>query len=273
MPEGDSVFRQAAELHRALAGKELTSSDFRVPAFATVDLRGFTVDAVVARGKHLMIRIGDLSVHSHLKMEGIWHLYAQSPAGTRARWRRPGHTARCVLTTAEVQAVGFSLGELQVISRSGEDEVLAHLGPDLLGTDWDPAEAARRMMLRPERAIGVALLDQSTMAGVGNVFRSEICFLSGVHPAVPVGDLLDLERVIEMSHRLLQVNRLRPQRCTTGTPGSGVQYWVYGRRNKSCLRCRTRIRESELGEERLRKAAQPDRVIYFCPACQPQGPP
>ncbi|MGJ9425649.1 DNA-formamidopyrimidine glycosylase family protein [Nesterenkonia halotolerans] len=267
MPEGDTVFRQAAVLHAALAGRELISSDFRVPTYATVDLSGRVVERVIARGKHLLMQFGDVSVQSHLKMEGTWHVYSRESGG-RVQWRRPAHTARCVLRTAEHEAVGFSLGELHVLSPAEEEDKLAHLGPDLLGPDWDAAEVARRLLAAPQRSIGVALLDQRNLAGVGNVFRSEICFLAGVLPSRPVAEVPDLGRIIQLSEKLLQVNRLRARRCTTGSPTAGPPYWVYGRGGKPCMRCGTRLRRGELGEAELRKAAVPDRVIYFCPSCQ-----
>lgn len=268
MPEGDTVFRQAAVLHAALAGKVLTGSDFRVPKYATVDLSGRTVERVIARGKHLLMQFGDLSVQSHLKMEGTWHVYPRDAQGGKPQWRRAAHTARCVLRTQDQEAVGFSLGELNVLSPAEEQEKLAHLGPDLLGPDWDAAEATRRLLAEPQRSIGVALLDQGNLAGVGNVFRSEICFLAGILPSRPVGEVKNLARVIELSEKLLTVNRLRVRRCTTANPTSGPPYWVYGRGGKPCMRCGTRLRKSELGEAELRKAAVPDRVIYFCPSCQ-----
>lgn len=269
MPEGDSVYRQAAMLHSALAGHQVLSSDFRVPAFATVDLVGAPVDRVLARGKHLLLYAAGLTVQSHLKMEGVWHVYPHSENGERPQWKRPGHTARCVLSTASHQAVGFALGELHVMKQGEEEPYLSHLGPDLLGLDWDPEEAERRLRLRPERSIGVALLDQTNLAGIGNVYRSEICFLARLHPQLPVAEVADMTAVIDISHKLLQVNKLRIRRCTTGSPTSALQYWVYGRARKACMRCGTTIQKSELGEERPRRAGMQDRVIYFCPACQP----
>lgn len=156
MPEGDTVWRTAQRLHRAMAGERLTGSDIRVPQHATVDLSGQVVHEVVSRGKHLLHRIGDdTTVHSHLKMEGSWHLYRPG-----SRWRRPGHQARVVLHTTTWMAVGFDLGVLDVVRRDDEDRLVGHLGPDLLGPDWDEREACRRLMAQPDRAIGEALLDQ-----------------------------------------------------------------------------------------------------------------
>ena len=215
MPEGDSVFRAAAQLHAALAGKELVSSDFRVPRFATLRLGGWTVDEVVPRGKHLLMRVHGptpkdrLTIHSHLKMEGSWQVY---PAG--GRWRKPGFTARCVLRTATADAVGFSLGILEVVRTDQEDAIVGHLGPDLLGRDWDPAEAERRLLAAPDVPIGVALLDQSKLAGIGNIYRCEACFLAGVHPASPVSAVPDLAALIADAQVLLSAN-LGPGRRTT----------------------------------------------------------
>lgn len=130
MPEGDTVWQAAARLRTALAGKALTVSDFRVPRYATVDLTPGPVEEVLSRGKHLLIRIGDATVHTHLKMEGAWHVY---PAGTR--WRRPGWQARVLLGTDDSLAVGFQLGIVEVVPRADEAGVIGHLGPDLLGPD------------------------------------------------------------------------------------------------------------------------------------------
>lgn len=278
MPEGDTVYRQAAALRSALAGQQLVTSDFRVPRYATVDLSGETVDSVGSRGKHLLIRAGGLTIQSHLRMEGTWHVYARESgvggrSGSFPRWRRTAHTARCVLTTADRQAVGFSLGELHVMRESEEAAFLAHLGPDLLGPDWDPDEAYRRLTSEPDRSIGVALLDQRNLAGVGNVFRSEICFLAGVHPGLSVAEVEagagTVHRVLDLSQRLLEINKSRTLRSTTGIANPRSALWVYGRRGQACLRCRTRIARAELGEPELRRRAVQDRVIYFCPSCQP----
>ena len=211
MPEGDTVHRAAHRLHAALAGKELTRSDFRVPAFATLDLVGRTVDEVVPRGKHLLHRIGDLTVHSHLKMEGRWDVYAPGE-----RWRRPAHQARVVLDAADVSTVGFTLGILEVVPREQEPEIVGYLGPDLLGEDWDADLALANLTRDPQRPIGLALLDQRVLAGLGNVYRAELCFLRGVLPTRPVGQVPDPARVIALASRLITANRDRNARITTG---------------------------------------------------------
>lgn len=177
MPEGDNVYRTARLLRDALEGEMLTGSDFRVPAFATLDLAGERVDSVVSRGKHLLIRVGSVTIHSHLKMEGSWEVYAVG-----ARWRHPGFQARVVLGTADAVAVGFQLGLLEVVSRSDEDSVVGYLGPDLLAPDWDPDEAVRRLAEHPDQPIAVSLHDQRNLAGLGNVYVNEVCFVRGMLP-------------------------------------------------------------------------------------------
>lgn len=290
MPEGDSIWRAAAELHKALGGQMLVSSDFRVPRFATLNLAGWTVTEVVPRGKHLLMRLlgpaeagavleaapgsvragpatlgpprRTLTIHSHLKMEGSWQVYA--PGG---RWRKPGHTARCILRTATADVVGFSLGILEVIPTPDEARVVGHLGPDLLGPDWDAEEAVHRLRSAPDTPIGVALLDQRNLAGIGNIYRCETCFLAGVHPAAPVSAVPDLAGMLEEAKVLLGANLGLGPRTTRGPRAPRPGYWVYRREHQPCLRCGTPIRRDVLGPA----SGLEDRDIYFCPECQP-GP-
>ena len=257
MPEGDTVYRTAKNLDAALTGHQLVRSDFRVPAFATLDLVGETVDSVASRGKHLLMQIGDWTVHSHLKMEGSWHLYRQ---GTR--WRRPEWQARAVLTTADWTAVGFQLGLLEVVPRTEENSIVGYLGPDLLGPDWDADEALRRLTTDPTRPVGLALLDQRVLAGLGNVYRNELCFLRGVLPTRPVGEVADPAKLIALAHRLIDANKDRVERTTTGTL-RGATDWVYRREGKPCLRCGTTIERGSLGDDELQL-----RDTYWCPRCQ-----
>jgi endonuclease VIII len=255
VPEGDTVWRTAKHLDQALTGRVLTRTDFRVPAYATVDLSGRPVTGTVARGKHLLTRIGDdHTLHTHLKMEGSWHLYRPTTP-----WRRPAHEARVVLRTDEWLAVGFALGITEVIRREEEHDAVGHLGPDLLGPDWDEAEALRRLRSDPDRPIGEALLDQRNLAGVGNMYKAELCFLAGVHPTLPVGQVPDLTRMVRRAKQVLEVNKERVQQATTGDLRKGRTLWVYVRENQPCRRCGTRIRAAELG----------GRATYWCPACQP----
>lgn len=262
MPEGDTVHRAAARLHAALAGQTVLRSDVRVPRFATADLSGERVDEVVATGKHLLMRIGEVSVHSHLKMEGSWHIMRLGE-----RWRRPAFEARMVLeTTASEgrpwQAVGFALGELELVARDAEDEVVGYLGPDPLGPDFDREEALRRLTADPERPIGLALLDQRAVAGFGNDYRNELLFLRGVLPETPVG-AVDVAAALDLGVRLIRANRDRDERTTTGNTRRGERLWVAHRDGQPCRRCGTRIRRGLLGEDALT-----ERITWFCPSCQ-----
>jgi len=257
VPEGDSVFRTARELDRGLSGQVLTKSDFRIPSLATADLTGATVIETVPRGKHLLTRFDNrLTLHTHLKMEGTWMV---QPVGRR--WRKPWHTARVVLRTATTEAVGFQV-LVDLVRTEHEDRFVGHLGPDLLGPDWDAALAVANLRRKTGVPIGDALLDQRHLAGVGNVFKSEICFLAGVHPQTPVGLVPDLDDVVAISQRVLEENEDRPFRWTTGDRRPGNRYWVYGRKGP-CVRCGAAIQKAELGPPGQQ------RPTYWCPRCQP----
>ncbi|MFD6677120.1 DNA-formamidopyrimidine glycosylase family protein [Rhodococcus zopfii] len=262
MPEGDTVYRTAARLQAALSGKTLTRSDFRVPRYATVDLSGAEVTGTVACGKHLLTRLPEHTVHTHLMMDGEWQVYARG-----ARWRKPAFRARLILETADVQAVGFDLGIVEVLPRDRESDAIGHLGPDLLGPLWDPDPAAANLARDPARPIGLALLDQRVLAGIGNVYRSELCFLRGVHPGASVADAGDPAAWVDLAHRLLVANRDRAVRVTTGDRRPGRNLWVYGRAGQPCRRCGTIVVSGSLGA-----STDPERVFYRCPSCQPGLP-
>jgi endonuclease-8 len=260
VPEGDNVWQTARRLS-ALSGQVLTHSDFRVPSVATTDLAGRRVLETASRGKHLLTRIeGGTTIHSHLKMEGRWDVQT---AGSR--WRRPAHEARVVLRTATHAAIGF-LVLLDVVPTAEEDRLVGHLGPDLLGPDWDQQEAVRRIAASPDVPVGQALLDQRNLAGLGNVYKSEALFLCGLDPARPVREVPDLAKLVALGHRLINANRDRATRATTGDLRRGRQYWVYGRAGQPCRRCGTRIVSAEQGDPGVQ------RITYWCPSCQPRGP-
>lgn len=253
MPEGDTVFRTAATLRTALVGRTLTRCDIRVPRYATMDLTGDRVDEVLSRGKHLFIRVGPASIHSHLKMDGSWRI---------APHRVAAHKIRALLTADNVTAAGIDLGVLEILDRDSDQDVVAHLGPDLLGADWDPQRAADNLAADPDRGLAAALLDQRVMAGVGNVYSNELCFLFGRLPTSPVNTLADPHRLTVRARDMLWANRLRPNRTTTGNTRRGHQLWVYGRSGQPCRRCGTRIARAEQSD------LTGDRISYWCPSCQ-----
>jgi formamidopyrimidine-DNA glycosylase len=264
VPEGDTVFLAATRLHAALAGQRLAATDFRVPQIATADLTGQVVGEVVARGKHLLFRTdAGVTLHTHFKMEGSWHLYRPGE-----RWRGPAWQVRAVLRTEPWLAVGFRLAICELLPTGNEHQVVGHLGPDVLGPDWDAAEALRRLRADPDRAIGTALLDQRVMAGPGNVYKCETCFLRGVDPWTPVGRVDDLEGMVNLLKRLMEANRTTGSQITTGDRRPGRTSWVAGRTNRPCRRCGTRIRQAE------QESYDAQRPTYWCPTCQPgPGPP
>lgn len=251
------VWRAARQLDEALSGRVLTRSDFRVPRFATADLTGRTVAETVSRGKHLLTRVeGGLSVHTHLRMDGSWRI---RPAGG---YPPRDYRIRLVLGNDAWQAVGYLLGVVELLPTGREDGAVGHLGPDLLGPDWDEAEAARRLRTDPARPVGEALLDQRNLAGVGNFFLTEMLFLRGVSPWRSVGQVKDLDALVELGRRLLDANKTWIDQVTTGDRAPGRRTWVYGRAGQPCRRCGTRIRRAEQG------ATGEERVRFWCPACQ-----
>lgn len=266
MPEGDTVHRAARRLDAALSGRVLTAADLRVPRHATADLVGAEVLATVPRGKHLLTRLRvrgeDLTLHTHLKMEGVWRVHR-----TGARWERPGHTARVVLRAEQVEAVGFSLGAVDLVPTAAEDDLVGHLGPDLLAPGWGPADVAEsveRLTRAPQRPLRSALLDQRNLAGIGNVYAAELCFVARIHPERPVGEVEDLPGLVERAHTLLVLNADRAKRITTADPRAPL--WVYGRAGLPCRRCGTRVRTASSGDVRGQ-----ERVSYWCPSCQPDA--
>ncbi|MEU0056630.1 DNA-formamidopyrimidine glycosylase family protein [Streptomyces sp. NPDC006334] len=262
MPEGDTVWQAAQRLHGALAGKTLTRSDLRVPKYATADLTGRTVLDVTARGKHLLTRVeGGLTLHSHLRMDGSWRVYTNDQRWTGG----PGHQIRAILGTEDRTAVGYRLPVLELLRTADEGRAVGHLGPDLLGPDWDPERALANVLADPDRPLGEALLDQRNLAGIGNVYKCELCFLLGVSPWLPAG-ALPADRAAKLpalAKRLLEVNRDRLVRATTGRRGQDL--FVYGRAHRPCLRCGTPVRLADQGD------GSRERPTYWCPACQP-GP-
>jgi endonuclease-8 len=262
VPEGDTVYRTARLLDSSLSGQVLTRTDFRVPQLATSDLAGGTVLETVSRGKHLLTRVDGpgpderWTLHTHLKMEGAWRVLEPGQ-----RWQRPAHQARVVLETEAKVAVGFSLGIVELLHREDEEQAVGHLGPDLLGPDWDEDEALRRLREDPDRPVGEALLDQTRLAGIGNLYQAELCFVGGLHPRTRVADVPDLARLVRRARQMLDVNKERAIQSTTGNLREPM--WVYRRDRSACRRCGTPIEVGMLGPPGRERAA------YWCPRCQP----
>lgn len=314
MPEGDSLVRVAHRLRPVLEGRVLTHADLRVPRHATADLAGWTVTEVLPRAKYLLLRLTPpagrpgarpLTLVSHLKMEGRW-----LASDLDARWGAPAWQVRAVLETAEHRVLGAQLGLLTLVPTEREDTVLGHLGPDLLDPAWDASEAAaaallaegvRRLSARPERPVGLALLDQRLVSGIGNIYRCETLLLAGVDPHRPIGGVVDVPGLVLLGRDLLRANvppaapAAGAQRRTTGVRPNparpfGVEvlvptgrstdfstsrpggrpggrgtpsYWVYGHERTPCLRCGGRVRKEDYGS-----AEDDARQLWWCPACQ-----
>lgn len=264
MPEGDTIFRTAAALRAVLVGRRITRAATRPrprtprPPDVT-SLVGSEVTDVRSVGKHLLITLGDGRVlHSHLGMTGSWHRYAVG-----APWQRPERQASVILETPDSVAVCFSPAQLTLFGDASEAQrMLGGLGPDLLDEASDGGRAATRLRATTAATVGEALLDQRVMAGIGNVYRSEVLFLCAVHPTTPVA-ALDDERVaalVDAGRRLLRANTGGGRRSTLANGRNGL--WVYGRAGRPCRRCGTLVRSARLGESA--------RLVYWCPACQPE---
>jgi endonuclease VIII len=261
MPEGNTVWLTARTLRRALAGDPLTTADLRVADYATADLTRRRVIDVLPRGKHLLMRIeGGVTLHTHLRMDGAWRLY---PAGRTVGDARDD--VRVVLATSSTTAVGYRLHDVVLLPTADENSLVGHLGPDLLGPNWNAAEAARRLAAQARRPIGEALLDQRNLAGAGNVYKAESCFLRGISPWTPVAEVPDLGALVAVIHRLLSANRERYRHVTTGDPRPGHQLWVFDRAGRPCRRCGAAVQAAWQGDPPYR------RLSYWCRSCQP-GP-
>ena len=256
MPEGDTIHRAALSLDKALRGRE--ASELRADGIpGPRPAVPVTVVGVEARGKHLLMGFEDgITLHTHMGMNGSWHIYHPGE-----RWRVPAHRARVVVRTSGLEAVCFSpqVAELLRTKDLATHRQLSRLGPDLSRADTDLDEAAQRLAGVPGAEVGVALLDQRVASGIGNVYRSEILFLAGVHPFSPVGSLgPDVGRkLMDIASRLLRAN-LGSVRRTTVAEGLAV----YDRTGRPCVRCGTVVRSARQGTQA--------RMVYWCPFCQPE---
>jgi endonuclease VIII len=272
MPEGDTVYRLARRLDEALAGRMVARSDLRVPRYATADLSGHTVAGTATHGKHLLTRLrppagsaaAPLTLHTHLRMDGSWTVL-------RPGRRLPRHLDPDVRVRLDLEgggsAVGLKLPVVELLATADEHAAVGHLGPDPLRPDWDADEAVRRLGLDPGRALVAALLDQTAMAGLGNLWVNEVAFLRGVWPWTPVG-AVDLGAAVRLAARMLRFSATHPRavQVTTGDLRPGRRHWVAGRAGQPCLRCGTTILV------RAEVAGDPEqRRTWWCPSCQPEG--
>lgn len=275
MPEGDAIFRAARTLHRALAGQVVTRFEAAYAHVAQVNdntpIAGRTIERCESAGKHLLITFGgDLILRTHMRLHGSWHIYRHGE-----RWWRGPQAMRIRIDTADWVAVAFDVPVAEFVSARelATTDPVAALGPDLLGSSFDRDEAMRRLAANGDIPIAQALLDQRNVAGIGNVYKSEVLFLCGVHPEVPSREVPPpiLERILDTARSLLQENVMEGtaaqiqtyrsmRRYATGYSEHSDHLWVYGRPNKPCRRCGTAIAVKKIGLDA--------RTTYWCPSCQ-----
>jgi endonuclease-8 len=266
MPEGDTIFRTAVVLRSVLVGGTIRAATAQAqPGMRRVPdldrLVGAAITSVDSRGKQLVIGFDSgLILRTHMRMSGSWHRYRPGE-----RWRLPKIQASVILETADAVAVCFNAPTVELLKdrELARHPTLAALGPDLLAKDFDADAALERLRERSSIELGEALLDQRAVAGIGNVYKSEVCFIERVSPWRPIGELDDgsLARVVATSRRLLRANAAGGARMTTeGARGAG-RLWVYGRAGRPCRRCGRLIRARRQGEL--------PRTTYWCPGCQP----
>jgi endonuclease-8 len=271
MPEGDTIYHAAAVLRRVLQGKQLTGFETAVPQVAAACARhtvvGRQIHDVTPRGKHLLIVLrdpeagpsADLVLHTHMRMTGSWHVYRSG-----VPWKKPERFAKVILRADGVVAPCFSapVVELLTAAELARHAALTRLGPDAIADAFDEREVRGRLRARRNLTVGEGLLLQQAMAGVGNVFKSEILFLERVNPFARIGDVSDeaIDRLIAQSRRLLLLNRRPGLRRTRATLDPEGRIWVYRRGGRGCYRCGAAIQMRRQGVEA--------RTTYFCPTCQ-----
>jgi endonuclease-8 len=276
MPEGDSIFRAARTLHRALAGKQVTAFESVLPALNRIHedtpVTGRTIDRVNAAGKHLLMHFsGNLVLRTHMRMNGSWHIYRIGE-----RWQRPRRDMRIVLSTADFEAVAFTVPVAEFLTETAlsKHADLRSLGPDVLSDSFEAAKVMENLRSRATVKIADALLDQRVLAGLGNVYKSEVLFMCGISPFAHVSDLSNaqLESIVDTARRTLKTNvseglemmtTYGGLRRTTHRSAPTERLWVYGRARLPCRRCGTSIQ--------VRKQGVDARLTYWCPRCQEQS--
>ena len=272
MPEGDTIFRMARTLQRALADRLVVGFESVYPALTRVDhdrpLTGRRVESVASRGKHLLMTFSsDLILHTHMRMHGSWHIYRPGE-----RWQRPARDMRVVVATDAYVAVAFNVPVAEFLTSRdlARHPAIQSLGPDLADTNFDQADALRRIREHDAEPIHEVLLNQRALSGIGNVLKSEVLFVSGIDPFAEVRTIDDdrLRKMLDVAVRLMRMNVGEASavhapshgRRTTGSMDPGVRLWVYGRGGKPCRTCGTVIRSRSSGPDA--------RLTYWCPRCQ-----
>jgi endonuclease-8 len=279
MPEGDTIYRAARTLNIALAGQTITSFESVLPRLSRVEVDqgvvGRTVEKVEAQGKWLLMYFsGDLILLSHMLMSGSWHIYR--PGET---WKRRRYHMRVVIGTPKILAVAFNvpIAEFHNADSLRRREGFKSVGPSTLAKNFDESEVIARLRARPELEIGVGLLSQSLLSGIGNVFKSEICFACGINPFRTISDLTDddLKCLVSTARKFMLVNvtdassdkitTYVPMRRTTGRANVSERLWVYKRTGEPCRRCGSAIVSQKQGFDA--------RTSFWCPRCQAVGQP
>lgn len=275
MPEGDTIYRAARTLHLALAAQTITSFESVLPHLSRVDfdhpIVGRTVEKVEARGKWMLMYFsGDLVLLSHMLMSGSWHIYRPGEA-----WQRSRHNMRIVIATARILAVAFSvpIAEFHSAESLARRKNFNALGPSTLAHEYDEAEVLARLRSLPDLEVGVSLLTQSLLSGIGNVFKSEVCFACGINPFRLVARLSDddLRCLVAQARKFMLANvtpvsrdtivTYTPMRRTTGRANPSERLWVYQRAGEPCRHCGAAIVS--------RKQGLDARTSFWCPQCQP----
>ena len=259
MPEGDVVLRTARRLTQALADGPLVRADLRWPSVAGADLVGARVLETVSHGKHLLTRLDDgRTLHTHLRMEGTWQVRrTQQPPQP---W--PQHTVRVVLATSRWTCAGIRLGMVDLVRTVHEQDVVGHLGPDLMADDVDLLTATANLRAQGERPIGEVLLDQRVAAGIGTIYTSETLWRHEINPWRPAAEVEEPEAVLATAAMIMRRSADAPMITATGDGRPGRGTLAYGRAGRPCSRCGATITEGRLGQPPT------DRVTYWCPVCQ-----
>jgi endonuclease-8 len=277
MPEGDSIYRAARTLNLALAAQIVTSFESALPHLSRVEIDhgvvGRSVEKVAAQGKWLLMYFsGDLILLSHMLMSGSWHIYR--PGET---WKRRRYDMRVVIGTPKILAVAFSVpvAEFHTANSLTRREGFRSVGPSTLADNFDESEGVARLRARPDLEIGVSLLTQSLLSGIGNIFKSEICFACGINPFRTVSDLTDddLRCLVSKARKFMLANITEssgnkittylPMRRTTGRANVAERLWVYKRTGEPCRHCGSAIVSRKQGFDA--------RTSFWCPRCQPMG--